>query len=108
MNTIVKYDLPKNDALRLMIHNSSGTADGLRRLRAEIEAGAPGERFSITDLDGSVLIEGTFFGDDRDRDWPLVSARIFAGDKVNPQIITYADGASFSYNEEFDAVINVE
>lgn len=108
MNMLVKYDLPNHDALSRMIQHSSGTAAGMRRLRAEIDEGAPGTRFSITDPDGGLLIEGTFYGDVRDRDFQLMSARIFAADKVNPQLITYADGVSFTYNQEFDAVINVE
>jgi len=105
MNVIVEYDVPKNDALRRLIGHRSGEAIGLQQLRAEIDEGAPGTRFSIADPDGEILIEGTFYGDDRDRDWPLVSARIFAGDKVNPVSLTYADGVSFIYSQEFDAVI---
>jgi len=108
MNMIVKYDLPNHDALRRLIEHASGSVAGMRQLRAEIDAGAPGTRFTITDPDGGVLIEGTFYGDTRDRDWPLVSARIFAADEVDPQFITYADGVSFTYNQEFDAVINAE
>ena len=79
--------------------------EGGRRLRAEIDAGAEGTRFSITDPDGAVLIEGTFYGDDTDRNFPLLSARLFAIDDVNPQFITYADGLSFTYSRELDAVI---
>ena len=105
MNVIVEYDPPKNDALRRLIRHSSGEAIGLRQLRVKIDDGAPGTRFLIADPDGEVLIEGTFYGDDRDRDWPLVSARIFAGGKVNPAYVTYADGVSFAYSQEFDAVM---
>ena len=77
-------------------------------LRAKIDAGAEGTRFSITDPDGTVLIEGTFHGDDSDRNFPLMSARLFATDAVNPQFLTYSDGMSFTYSKELDAVIDNE
>jgi len=108
MTMIVKYDRPNHDALSHLIKHRSGSLEGWRRLRAKIDAGAEGTRFSITDADGAVLIEGTFHGDDNDRNWPLMSARLFATDEVNPQFITYADGMSFTYSREFDAVINIE
>ena len=108
MTMIVKYDRPKHSDFSHMTEHRSGSLEGWRRLRAKIDAGAEGTRFSITDPDGAVLIEGTFHGDDIDRNWPLMSARLFATDEVNPQFITYADGVSFTYSREFDAIINVE
>ena len=108
MTMIVKYDRPNHDALSHLIEHRSGSLEGWRRLRAKIDAGAEGTRFSITDPDGDVLIEGTFHGDDDDRNWPLMSARLFASDEVNPQFIIYADGMSFTYNRELDAVINTK
>ena len=108
MAMIINYDRPHHSDLSHMIKHRSGSLEGWRRLRAKIDAGAEGTRFSITDADGAVLIEGTFHGDDDDRNYPLMSARLFATDEVNPQFITYADGMSFTYSKELDAVINIE
>ena len=105
MTMIVKYDRPNHSDLSHLIQHRSGSMEGWRRLRAEIDAGAEGTRFSITDPDGVVLIEGRFHGDDNDRNWPLMSARLFATDEMNPQFITYADGMSFTYSRELDAVL---
>ena len=105
MTMIVNYDRPSHSDFSHLIKHRSGSLEGWRRLRAEIDAGAEGTRFSITDPDGDVLIEGTFFGDDNDRDWPLMSARLFATDEVNPHLITYVDGMSFTYSRELDAVL---
>ena len=108
MNMIIKYDRTTHNDLSHLIDHRAGSLADTRRLRAEIDAGAEGTRFSITDPDGAVLIEGTFHGDDIDRNWPLMSARLFATDEVNPQFITYADGVSFTYSKELDAVINIK
>ena len=102
---IVKYDRVTHSAFSHLTEHRSGSMADMRRLRAEIDAGAEGTRFSITDPNGDVLIEGTFYGDDTDRNFPLLSARLFSIDEVNPQIITYADGMSFTYSREHDAVI---
>ena len=104
---IVKYDRVTHSAFSHLTEHRSGSLAAMRRLRAEIDAGAEGTRFSITDPNGAVLIEGTFHGADNDRDWPLMSARLFSIDEVDPQIITYADGMSFTYSREHDAVIRV-
>ncbi len=108
MAMIVNYDRPNHSDLSHMVKHRSGSLEGWRRLRAKIDAGARGTRFSITDPDGAVLIEGTFHGDDSDRNFPLMSARLFATDAVNPQFLTYADGMSFAYSKELDAVIDNE
>ena len=108
MAMIIHYDRPHHSDLSHMIKHRAGSMAGWRKLRTKIDAGAEGTRFSITDPDGAVLIEGTFHGDDNDRDWPLMSARINADDEVTPQFITYADGMSFTYSSEFDAVIKIE
>ena len=108
MTMIVKYDRPTHSDFSHLIDHRSGSLEGWRRLRAEIDAGAEGPRFSITDPDGAVLVEGTFHGDDHDRDWPLMSARLFATDEMNPQFLTYADGMSFTYSGELNAVITIE
>ena len=108
MTMIVEYDRSNHEALSHMIKHRSGSLEGWRRLRAKIDAGAEGTRFSITDPDGAVLIEGTFHGDDNDRNWPLLLARLFITDEVNPQFITYADGVSFTYSKELDAAINTK
>ena len=108
MTMIVNYDRPNHSDFSHMIKHRSGSLEGWRRLRAKIDAGAAGTRFSITDADGAVLIEGTFHGDDDDRNYPLMSARLFATDEINPQFLTYADGMSFTYSKELDAVINIE
>ena len=105
MTMIVKYDRPKHSDFSHLIEHRAGSLEGWRRLRAKIDAGAEGTRFSITDPDGAVLVEGTFHGDDDDRNFPLMSARLFATDAVNPQILTYADGMSFTYSRELDAVL---
>lgn len=102
---IVKYDRVTHSAFSHLTEHRSGSLADMRRLRAEIDAGAEGTRFSITDPNGAVLIEGTFHGADNDRDWPLMSARLFSIDEVDPRIITYADGMSFTYSREHDAVI---
>ncbi len=108
MAAIVNYDRSNHPAFSHLIEHRCALVVDMRRLRAEIDAGAEGTRFSITDPDGAVLIEGTFHGDDHDRDFPLMSAMINADDEVNPQFITYADGMSFTYSSEFDAVIKIE
>ena len=108
MTMIINYDRPNHSDFSHLIKHRSGSLEGWRRLRAEIDAGAEGTRFSITDPDGAVLIEGTFHGNNHDRDFPLMSARINPDDEVNPQFITYADGMSFTYSSEFDAVIKIE
>ena len=108
MTMIVKFDRTNHSDLSHLIKHRSGSMEGWRRLRVEIDAGAEGTRFSITDPDGAVLIEGTFHGDDDDRNWPLMSARLFTTDEMNPQIITYADGMSFTYNRELNSIINIE
>ena len=105
MAMIIHYDRPHHTDFSHMIKHRSGSLDGWRKLRAKIDAGAEGTRFSITDPDGAVLIEGTFHGDDSDRNWPLMSARLFATNAVNPQFLTYSDGMSFTYSKELDAVI---
>ena len=105
MNMIVKYDRPTHTDLSHLIDHRAGSLADTRRLRAEIDAGAEGTRFSITDPDGAVLVEGTFHGDDNDRNFPLMSARLFVTDAVNPQILIYADGMSFTYSRELDAVL---
>ena len=105
---IGKYDRVTHSAFSHLTEHRAGSLADMRRLRAEIDAGAEGTRFSITDPDGAVLIEGTFHGDDNDRNWPLLSARLFITDEVNPQFITYADGVSFTYSKELDAVINIK
>ncbi len=107
MTMIVKYDRPKHSDFSHLIDHRAGSLESWRRLRAKIDAGAEGTRFTITDPDGAVLIEGTFHGDDNDRNWPLMSARLFATDAVNPQFLTYSDGMSFTYSKEFDAVISI-
>ncbi len=108
MTMIVKYDRPKHSDFSHLIDHRAGSLEGWRRLRAKIDAGAEGTRFTITDPDGAVLIEGTFHGDDNDRNFPLMSARLFATDAVNPQFLTYSDGMSFTYSKELDAVIDNE
>ncbi len=107
MAMIVKYDRSNHTDFSHLNEHVSGSLSDMRRLRAEIDAGAEGTRFSITDPDGAVLVEGTFHGDDNDRNFPLMSARLFATE-INPQFLTYADGMSFTYSKELDAVINVE
>ena len=104
MTMIVKYDRSKHSDFSHLIEHRAGSLEGWRRLRAEIDAGAEGTRFSITDPDGAVLVEGTFHGDDNDRNFPLMSARLFVTD-ANPQFLTYADGMSFTYSRELDAVL---
>ena len=109
MTMIVKFDRSNYNAFcHLSDEHSYGSLAAMRRLRAEIDAGAEGTRFSITDPDDVVLIEGMFHGDDNDRDWPLMSARINVTDEVNPQFITYADGMSFAYSRKSDAINIIE
>lgn len=105
MNMRVKYDEPKHPGLRLMIQHGSGTREGLRRLDADIQNGAPGTRFDIKGADGEVLISGTFWGDERDRDAPLMSARIMSLDGADAVSMEYADGDEYFYNADYDAVI---
>lgn len=108
MNMVVQYDSPLNPALDGLIEHASGTSNGIQKLRAEVAASSGGTRFSVSSEDNEVLIEGTFYGEMRNRDWPLCSARLWARDKVNANLITYADGKKFAYHEEYDAVIEID
>lgn len=106
MNVRIKYDNPKNEALRLLIEHGSGTRSGLNRIDKQIRSGEPGTRFVIMDEAGDTLIEGTFWGDDNDRDVPLVSARIMVlGDDVEPVALAYEDGDGFRYAPDVNAVL---
>lgn len=84
--------------------SSCGERGELGRLEAEFEGQSV--CFDIIDDIGGTLISGRYFGADRDRDWPLQSARIHASrSTVEPVRVEYEDGVIYAFDDQLNDIV---
>ncbi|MBI4458354.1 hypothetical protein HY633_05305 [Candidatus Uhrbacteria bacterium] len=97
---MVTFDVPMVPGVRLPIASAAGSRAAMRRLWDDEFFACGAVRFVIADRAGKNVVAGAFNGPDRDRDVPLMIARIHARGAIELTTLRYGDGVTYAINEE--------